>query len=632
MQIAQNKLLIAILLTFIAALPRFYNLGELGFHGDEETTSFASRSFAENGRPSMPSGMPYLRAIPQSAANAFFTQFWGVDNELSYRIFSAIAGTLTITALFLSFSSPLGVLTAAIAALLLALSDWHIAISREARMYAPFLLFFLLATSSALRCSVNANGIKWSIAAIALFVCISFQPLGIFATLFIALPYLLEDKEEESAWFALLFMLFVAACSHFIITDFEAAPYEQWKIENATSYDDYIEPTSPKQTILPILFMLQPIYYLAMIIGGLTGAWLAMSSVKRSANIIHVAGCYSLLIGAGILCGFGQIYGAGLLLLCSMLINDNAFEFLKQHWPKLGILSAVLIATMVAVTFQFGYKKLFAFPFPYLLIFIQNYLALTSLCFLTIIYLALTPRARNRQFLRLCALGVVVPLFAVGAVSEWQGLRYLIGIYPFMIILAIAGISLFFSFCLKRINVSSSATQVILLLLVAVSGLITGHGASQAYRAANIQYGDRVPVFNWPYPDHKTAGEYVKLNRQRGDIVVAEDVLEQRWYAGEIDYWLRNSENHIGYVFPVGDNEFEDIYVGSHILNDSTLAKLQSIADRRIWVITSAETANNHSYYLSKSQIAWLKALKQHQKPVYTGKDAITQVFLLNPG
>ncbi len=88
----------------------------------------------------------------------------------------------------------------------------------------------------------------------------------------------------------------------------------------------------------------------------------------------------------------------------------------------------------------------------------------------------------------------------------------------------------------------------------------------------------------------------------------------------------------MSFVFPVDDGEFEDIYVSSHILNDSTLAKLQSIVDRRIWVITSAETANNHAYYLSKSQIAWLKALKQHQKPVYTGKDNITQVFLLNPG
>ena len=135
--------LLTLLLIIIAALPRMYQLGYLGFYGDEETTAFASRSIVEGKFPQMPSGMPYHRSLPDSWINSVSARIFGLDQEFSYRLPSAIFGILTVPLIFLIARSYVGLQIAFIAALLLSLSEWHIIISRLARMYSPFLFFYI---------------------------------------------------------------------------------------------------------------------------------------------------------------------------------------------------------------------------------------------------------------------------------------------------------------------------------------------------------------------------------------------------------------------------------------------------------------------------------------------------------
>ena len=126
--------LIVLLLTIVAAIPRLYDLGDLGFYMDEETTAFASRSMAETGSPQMPSGMPYYRAISQTWLNSISAKTFGLDNEFSYRLPGALLGILTIPLIFLLVRVFTGTSIAFLVALLLALSEWHIITSRQARM------------------------------------------------------------------------------------------------------------------------------------------------------------------------------------------------------------------------------------------------------------------------------------------------------------------------------------------------------------------------------------------------------------------------------------------------------------------------------------------------------------------
>jgi hypothetical protein len=131
-------LLIATALTLVAAVPRFYELGSIGFYGDEETTAFPARAFAEGSGTKMPSGMPYRRALPFTWLNGLAAHYLGKERELAYRLPAAIFGTLTIPLLFLLARPLVGEQVALLASVLLAFSEWHIATSREARMYAPF--------------------------------------------------------------------------------------------------------------------------------------------------------------------------------------------------------------------------------------------------------------------------------------------------------------------------------------------------------------------------------------------------------------------------------------------------------------------------------------------------------------
>ena len=91
----------------------------------------------------MPSGLPYYRAAPLTLLNALAANLVGTENELGYRLPSAILGIITPAALFLMARMlvPSGIAFAA--AILLVFSEWHIITSREARMYAPFMLCFM---------------------------------------------------------------------------------------------------------------------------------------------------------------------------------------------------------------------------------------------------------------------------------------------------------------------------------------------------------------------------------------------------------------------------------------------------------------------------------------------------------
>jgi 4-amino-4-deoxy-L-arabinose transferase-like glycosyltransferase len=134
-----------LMITLFAAALRFYRLGEWSFWIDELYTinhAMAHFSSWELIRDHIP---PYRNWVPVSvilAAQAL--KLWGVS-EWSARLASVIIGVLSIPILFFPTRKIFGTGVALFAALLLAVSPWHIFWSQNARFYTSLLLLYTLA-------------------------------------------------------------------------------------------------------------------------------------------------------------------------------------------------------------------------------------------------------------------------------------------------------------------------------------------------------------------------------------------------------------------------------------------------------------------------------------------------------
>lgn len=125
-----------ILLTFITALAailRFYKLGEWSFWGDELIT-VRSAPDAINGSILT----PFSYIIIGEAMKLFGVSEW------SARLVPALIGVASIPLFYFPIRRVTNPRTALVAVLLLAVSPWHIYWSQNARFYTPLLLFYTL--------------------------------------------------------------------------------------------------------------------------------------------------------------------------------------------------------------------------------------------------------------------------------------------------------------------------------------------------------------------------------------------------------------------------------------------------------------------------------------------------------
>lgn len=623
----KKDIILFILLVAMAAIPRFNDLGKLGFYGDEETTSTAAKNLIEKGTPQMNSGMPYHRAIIHTYSNAMFAKLLGKEKELSYRVFSAVLGTLTIPLLFFGFRPLVGATVAFLAASLLGLSDWHVTVSREARMYGPFLFFYLLSSILILKWVVLGRRPNFYFSMFSFTATLTSHLLGIFIAVFGFFPYLLQMKPKVRIAPLVIVSLSLVGCTVLYRQLFTLAPYLNWKSLGVV--DATVVSKTPLIDKLPKIFsMLDAWFLLPALFGLVLGILLARVTRDKENNPLFQAIWFCLLTGAGVLAGMGQIYGFGLMLLVSTLLIDDLADFIKKGWKTLAGLVFILVITSIVIVVTLGYKATLSFPFPYIPLFALQFPVLIVVFLGTTLHLSIRPQPEKKH-IKLMALAAYLPIVGEGLVKEnWNDLRYLLISYPFILLVAASGVKDLVTVVLSKVNLKHKAT--VTMTFIVLSGVIGGHGLLPAYRVATLDYGGNIEVKDWPYPDHKSAGEFVRARLKQKDIVIAEDMLEQGWYVGRVDYWLRDFNNVRQYLLLKDDGSYRDIYVNSIVIRPQDLDFLKSIKDRRIWVITSAETSINKEYFLSADQFEWLNGIKGNYKPVHEGDDGITQVFLLN--
>jgi 4-amino-4-deoxy-L-arabinose transferase-like glycosyltransferase len=636
----RHFLLIVIALTILAAVPRFYGLGSLGFYGDEETTAFPARALAEGKGPKMPTGMPYYRAAPFTWLNAMSAHVFGPDREMSYRVPAAFFGTLTIPMLFVMCRPLVGTPIALVAALLLALSEWHIATSREARMYAPFLFFYVGAAFATLRWVTTGQAQYLMLAALLFAVSASLHKLALIGILFVIIPV------GFAGWARVAPAKLVVAA---VIAGMGAWAYDKYFVSPAfTSWfpvqTALSTPSAPQASSwLPLPFASLPTWSPAlMLLGAALGIWAANRAEPVDdlpGSILRSMGRYASAMLAGGLACIGQLYGGLIATLVFLYLHPTERVALaKQIWLPSTII--ILISTIFSgmtisqVGLIRGLRMLISFPFPYPALFAEMFPLVLLLFAGALMYFALRPHQPDQFPLQACLLAVIIPVAAVGAVSRWGGTRYLIEVYPFLLITAAAALLGILNVLGRVSRLWSHKTALALAVGIAVSGVLTGHGIPQARAVATLDPGGLVNqwVYAYPlYPDHRTPGEFVRRNLAPNDIVIAEDPLQQRWYVGQVDYWFRNPDVVRRYLYEDVNGYHRDIYVGSRLLREiDDIASLTQQTRGKLWFITSGETYSKREYYLNDQQRRWLDSLENSKTPLFVGHDNVTKVYCLN--
>jgi hypothetical protein len=129
------------------------------------------------------------------------------------------------------------------------------------------------------------------------------------------------------------------------------------------------------------------------------------------------------------------------------------------------------------------------------------------------------------------------------------------------------------------------------------------------------------------HPDHKGAAEFVH-SQQIGpdDIVIAEDVLQQTYYLGAVDYWLISRAHARRFVARI-DGEIRDFYTATRVISSAAMLErlLQTPRKGRIFVIGSGENQSDKRKGMRGDMDPLLHS--DRFEVVYRGRDGVTTVW-----
>jgi hypothetical protein len=131
------------------------------------------------------------------------------------------------------------------------------------------------------------------------------------------------------------------------------------------------------------------------------------------------------------------------------------------------------------------------------------------------------------------------------------------------------------------------------------------------------------------FPDHRGAAQFIRSqNIKPGDILIAEDVLEQTYYLGRVDYWLISRKQARLYVQRV-DGVIRDFYTSTPVIDSGEQLQrvLDTYAGRRIFIIGSGENQRDQRREMRGPGISNILTTSDRLEEVYLGSDGTTKVW-----
>jgi len=609
------------LIVVFGTLLRFWGLGNVGLHGDEETMAMPALAVLEQGGPYLPSGMFYPRALAQVYLMAASVWIFG-ESEWALRLPSALIGsTMPLLAFFLGrrFLTPrFNLVFIAVIAVLPVMIE----LAQTARMYVFWLAALMLFGSCVFRWERTNSLTSLTAAFVAWMIALHFHVLSILAA-----PIFLFPGLTKRSWSNLI--------QGAVVIGFCIIAYKLYGIWIDAQYPDSFEQPvreivgalSMKQSPLQLYWAQYPWLLVGGVMVGLAVLVWSGLEVFQKKWPMAVA---RLLVGIGCVACAALHYHLGVLALFFGTVIWLRISFRPMRWlyAILGIVGAMAVcqAFVLYQTGEYPGRQLIgamvgeASIWPILRFGEYSPVAfgLYALVFAYGVY-KLATRQRIPDHMLFFSISVWAPLVAIGFFTWYLPPRYTAGALPFFLLCCVAGLE----YLARQWDLTTriGTRRQIVGAVMAVLLVFSIANPFEFVKVVNSGY-DR-------HPDHKGAAEFIKdLPLTEDVIVIAEDILQQTYYLGEVDYWLRNFSDARSYVVPE-DGQNLDQYTRTPLIGsgEELVRVLDENAGRRIFIIGSGEILPGQDEWARGRGIAEVLQ-SERLRVVYEGRDGITKVWV----
>ena len=602
----------------LGTVVRFWGLGDPGLHGDEETMAMATMHIVQDGRPILPSGMLYPRGLTELYLMAASVKIFG-ESEWAFRLPSALCGVAVIGLAFLAgrrFLRPRWNL--ALAATVALLPDM-IEYSQTARMY----IFMLACIGACLVCIFEwerSDRHGWLIGAVlALVIGIELHALAVTCALLFLLPAILHaDQRKLALGLAAAVVVMVA---YLLIDGWQNAQYPVPPPEYAADIVATLRHGGSAVREFPLPFDI--------------ALWIAAAATALFAvhfgRVVHdrlISFVATVLMLSALVAQLLLYYHIGAVLaLVGVVVT---FRYRKQRaWRRflryalaaaiVGLIHVTVLAALPGSVIKLA-GMLVGQPSVWSYVRIAEFSAVAAVIVAAGSVWGLWRIAKRRpvpDFWLLALLGVWIPMFMLGWFRWNLPSRYTCASLLPMLLCAFAFTQYAVEAWLPRRNLRALKplqTGALFATIVLVIDPV----------AANARFGPG----HLPLPDHKGAALFMRAQHiTPDDVLLAEDVLQQTYYLGSVDYWLISRKHARRFVEQV-NGEIRDFYTGTRVIDTGPkLAELlDRSADRRIYVIGSGENRSDDRREMRGDGIG--AVLKSNRfEVVYVGRDGYTTVW-----
>jgi hypothetical protein len=618
------------------AIVRFWGLGTVGLHGDEKTMALPVMSLVNQGLPLMPSGMFYPRAIAQLYMMAASVMVFG-QSEWALRAPSAVCGVLLI---FLTWKVGKRFLTPA----------WNLALagavaflpsfiedSQTARMYV-FLVTCVAGYLALVFAWERSGRVGYLIAAVlTMLVGVQFHTLAIFAAFLVFLPGLVQGDSRKLWAGALAFA--AMAIGFELINHLISGAYPQ-SVESG----DGAVANGPHAALVPHL------KHLWLLIAVVPALALSLWVLRRRGILAALLFAVALVAEVALAWHVALLAGTAALVLAR---RQGVLSRSRLAWSAALSVAVALSQALYLTRHAAGSPEqivglMLGWPSVWPFISIAEYSVAAMLALAGSVVGGLWLFAHRKtvpDHLLLVALGVWVPLLMIGWIKWNIPPRYAAAQVIPMLVAALAAMQWAWAarlgrpfwarpgrpfwarpgqpFSARLGDGSMDATNsrpIDVSPLAAVLACVLIVNPMQVTRAVDSGYVN--------HPDHKGAARFVaSLHPGPHDIIVAEDVLQQTYYLGHVDYWLVNKQVAAPFMHQV-HGRWLDFYTDTPLIGSGReLERLVDEPDRgTIYVIGSGENQEDGRGLMRGLGIA--QALHSPPfHPIYLGRDGLTRVW-----
>jgi hypothetical protein len=615
---ALHRLLLAAVLG-IGIIVRFWNLGAPGLHGDEETMAMATMHIVKNGLPILPSGMFYPRGLTELYLMALSVLAFG-ESEWAFRLPSALCGVLLIALTYLvgrRFLRPQWNLALAAT---VALLPQAIEYSQTARMY----IFLLAAIAGCLACLFEwerTGRLHWLVGAVVtLTVGIELHTLAVTIALLFLLPGILQGdarKIVQGLIACVVIMIAFLGIDAWVNSQYPVPPPEYaadialpgWRGSRPAGYPREFQIALLLTGTLTAVFAVHLGRKVPQRLPALCAALLLLIALALQVLLFyHLAVLFGL---AGAVVAYRAAGPIVLRRLWIFLLASASVGLLQVAFLASRPGSVVkLVGVLVGQPSVWQYVRVSQFSLC---------AAVLAACATMWGLWRIANRERAPDYALLALLGLWIPMFVLGLFAWNMPSRYAAASLLPMLVSAFAFAQYACDWLTQRSfgNRSLRAWRALATLL------------TLALVVEPTQVLAKVRPSNRMFPDHRGAAEFIRSqNIEPGDILIAEDVLEQTYYLGRVDYWLISRKQARLYVQRV-DGVIRDFYTSTPVIDSGEQLQqvLDTYAGRRIFIIGSGENQRDARREMRGPGISQILTKSDRLEEVYLGSDGTTKVW-----